>query len=294
MKNAYRIGGALVVGICIVLGAFYMAPADDQTANVIGATTETRGAIPVTDGNNNKIPDWKEGLEAIAFDRITVSTNSTSSTKSPEEPYVPPTTLTGKFSEAFLEDYLNGKINGAEYTDPTTFVQSAVTAIKSNAASRTYTTREVSTVPTSPEALRLYGNQIGAIIARHSLNNEHEIVILNRAIASENEADLKPLEPIRTAYRNIIMDTLALPVPDKIRDQHIALLNAYEGIALDVEAMQKTFSDPLFSLARVQEHETHSGALYLAFNEIASVLQLQGISYGNEDTGRFFNLFEQI
>ena len=66
-------------------------------------------------------PDWQESLESNAFKTITTPTSTV--TEGDDATYTPPTTLTGKFSEAFFKDYFTGKIKGKDFSDPTAGAQ---------------------------------------------------------------------------------------------------------------------------------------------------------------------------
>ncbi len=293
MKGTFRIGGALVFGILMVLGALYVQKGNATTeAGSLAVVTDApeRSAIKTVDTDKDGIPDWEESLGERVFKTIETPV-ATSSTEEDGE-YVPPTTFTGKFSEAFFEDYLNGKVRGEDFSDPSVFVGTAIQAIEQNTKSRQYSRLEFVLIPDSKEALRTYGNRIAEIIKTHSINNKNEVIILQEALATNDPKKLEDLKPIHNVYTNIIADTLAMEVPESLGVQHAGLLNAYEAIRTDVEGMQIAFTDPLYALARVKTYENDALQLYQAFQNIATTLSQNSVTYATEESGAFFYLFD--
>lgn len=293
MKGTFRIGGALVFGILMVLGALYVQNGNLTTeAGSLAVVTDApeRSAIKTTDADMDGIPDWEESLQ----DKVikTIETPTSTSDLPTEEEYVPPTTFTGKFSEAFFEDYLKGKIDGQDFSDPTAFVGTAIQAIEQNTKSKQYSRLEFMLIPSSKEALRTYGNRIAEIIKTHSINNKNEVIILQEALATNDPKKLEDLKPIYDVYTKIIADTLRMEVPESLGTQHAELLNAYEAIRTDVEAMQIAFTDPLYALARVKTYENDALQLYRAFETIAATLSQNNVTYTTEESGAFFYLFD--
>lgn len=297
MKSNVRIGGAMVVGVLIILGALYMSTnTHSQSAKNSGnifTQKSLRESIDVTDVNHDGIPDWKETLEKSAYEAITAP-SSTSPYTFNTESYTAPTTLTGKFSEAFLQDYLEGKMKGQDFSDPTAFTNTAVAAIRASTQSKKHTRTELTIVATSEDAIRMYGNEVAEIMKKYSINNESEMVILQRAIETHNPSVLDNIKPIQTAYEHIIADSLIMNVPDKLAVTHIELLNALEAILTDVRAMQLSFTDPLYALARVNTYESDARALYTSLKKIADVLNEQNITYTQTEPGAFFYMFDAV
>jgi len=293
VKSTYRIGGALALGIVIIFGAFYMKDtiSADQAGTVVVSQAPLRTIIPVTDANSDGTPDWQNELGVRAFKTIEVPTSST--TKS-TEPYTPPTTLTGKFSEAFMQDYLEGKISGKDFSDPTAFIGTALQAIDANTQSKKHSQIELTIIPDSPEAIRNYGNQVADMLKSHAKQNENEAIILQRALAANDPELLKPLVPIREVYEATIPDMLAIPVPTSLVSAHLNLLNAFEAILTDVSAMQLAFSDPLFALARAKGYSEDSAQLLNGFKEVGTVLTSKGVTYANDESGAFFMIFSTL
>lgn len=292
MKGIIGIGGALAIGIVLILGAFFVKNSlTSPTEGVlVSADSFTREALKTDDANKNGKPDWQESLEAKVVN--TIETPSSTILQGGDEPYTPPTTFTGKFSEAFFKDYMSGKVNGADFSDPSAFVGNAVKAIEENTQSKTHARNEMSITPDTPEAMHAYGNRIAEIIKAHPANGTNEGMILKNALQSNNPKLLDELESIRTDYIEIIAGTLEVKVPVSFVNGHVQLLNAYESILTDIEAMQLAFTDPLFALARVKSYPDHVEVLLQSYKNINALLIEHAVTYTNEEPGSFFYIFD--
>ncbi len=292
MKGAVRIGGSLAIGIVIILGALSVksSAGTELTGSVIVAPAPERPYIEAPDSDGDGITDWEESLGARVADAI--DTASTTGLAVSDEPYEPPTTFTGKFSEAFFKDYLEGKIQGQDFTDPTAFIGTAIEAIEKNTQSKRHSRLEFAIVPDSDESLHLYGNRVAEIIQTHSIDNENEAIILQKALTANDPKILEALVPIHDVYAGMIADSLEIEVPSALSDKHLALVNAYENIRTDIEAMQLAFTDPLYSLARVKDYQNHALGLFTALESIADVLNQHKVFYTSDDPGIFFYSFD--
>lgn len=292
MKGYIRIGGSIGLGIFIILGALYVranAPAQN-TGSIVAAQAPERSYIDSKDSDGDGVKDWEEDLTTKAFE--TIATPSSTIQIGLDEEYTPPTTLTGKFSEAFFKDYMEGKMQGQDFSDPTAFVGTAVKAINNNTQSKQHSRLELMIVLSTPDSLREYGNQIAEIIKKRSIKNKNEAAILQQALTANDSKILEQLAPIHAVYTNYISDTLSVGVPESIIQEHINLLNAYESILTDIEAMQVAFTDPLYSLARVKGYENDALTLTIALRDIAKILNMAGITYTDDESGSFFYLFK--
>lgn len=291
MKGPLAIGGAFILGGLIILCAFAVKNSADaeNSGKVVVAKAPVRTPIEARDSNNNGVQDWEESLQARIYK--TIDTPTSTFEVDLGEPYTPPETFTGKFSEAFFKDYMEAKMKGQDFSDPSAFVGTAVKAIDQNTQSRRYNRLELKLVPTTPESIRTYGNRVAEIMKIHSIDNEPETYILQKALTANDPKMLAELEPIRNVYTKTIADTLVMEVPDAFADMHVDLLNANEAIELDISAMQVSFTDPLYSLARVKNYTGDAKALFESLSAIREKITNEGISYGNDEPGAILYLF---
>jgi hypothetical protein len=292
VKGPFAIGGAIILGGLIILCSLAVKNSADaeQTGSVIVARAPVRTPIVAKDLDNNGIEDWQESLQERVYK--TIDTPTTTFAIDLSEPYTPPETFTGKFSEAFFKDYMEGKVNGQDFSDPSALVGTAVEAIEINTQSKRHNRLELNIVPTTPESIRAYGNRVAEIMKTHSIENEPETHILQNALEANDPKMLSELEPIRNVYVKTIADTLTMEVPDIFADMHVDLLNANEAIELDISAMQVAFTDPLYSLARVKSYRNDAKALFESLSAIREKTVVEGISYGNEEPGAILYLFK--
>ncbi len=293
MKGIVRIGVSVVIGIGIILGALYVnsvqTPLEplEATADIIVAPAPTRASFETEDVDNDGVPDWKEIFE-------TIEVSSSSSSAPEEEIYTPPTTLTGKFSEAFLQDYLDGKMAGEDFSDPTDFVESAIEGIDASVSSKKHTRAEITIVPATYESVRAYGNEIGSIMQSGDTSTENEILILERAFSTNDESALEALAPIQEAYSDAVAEMLVIPVPDTLSTSHITLLNVLESMSTNIDAMTQAFNDPLYTLARISKYNDDTTSGVSALKEISNTLNEEDITYENTEGGAYFYKFDAL
>lgn len=287
-KGVIGIAGATVLGVILIIGSLYMS----KDTEAISTDTLPAGAITIRDENNNGIPDWEESVRDRIFESIPTPTSTPLTTSDVD--YVPPTTLTGRFSEAFLQDYLEGKMSGEDFSNPEVFVAGAVSAIEEAVQSKKHTRAELRIVATSPESVRAYGNELVDIMNRHSVPSDPELVILQAAIDANDAKPLAKLEPIQDGYANIIADSLRMDVPDVFALAHISLVNAYEAVYTDITSMEQVFDDPLLALARTRTYPEDVDALAEALRQISVILDANGVVYANTEPGSFFYIFDAV
>jgi hypothetical protein len=119
VTGTIRIGGALVLGILIVLVSLRVSAKGDDSSSedTLALTAPARTYIESQDSDGDGVKDWEEVLQERFIDSVSATSSENLGFNTTEE-YVPPTTLTGKFSEAFFQDYLDGKVQGVDYSDP--------------------------------------------------------------------------------------------------------------------------------------------------------------------------------
>lgn len=291
MKGNARIGGALALGILIILGALSVQKnggGEALAGQVIVSAEPNRTYIETKDSDADGINDWEEDLHTGIFETI----DTPSQILEESESYVPPTTFTGKFSEAFFKDYMDGKMNGADFADPTEFIGKAVGAIDANSQSKRHSRLELSIVSDSDEVIHEYGNELALIMKSGEPATESEAAILQNALTANDPAILEKLVPIQAGYTKYIASALRMNVPASFVDKHLQLLNAFEAMLTDIEAMQIAFIDPLYSLARMRGYEDDTKLLFTTLQSISVSLIEKGTTYTNDEPGALIYLFE--
>ncbi len=291
MSSKLRIGGAALLGIVIILGAFYvqkMKRAEAITEGTIVTAAPPRQYIDTTDANGDGIEDWKNSVATNGFD--TIATPTSSLALNTNEPYTAPTTFTGKFAQAFFTDYMEGKVNGADLKNKDQIIGNAVKAIEENTRSRIYTQKDIVVVADSLENLREYGNRVGEIIAQNNIVTDVNVApeILKRALDTQDAGILLELKTTVAVYDKIIQDLLIIPTPTSLARSHVELVSATEAVRTDIGAMQKAFIDPLLTLARIKRYQDDTLGAFGVLKNISSILITKDISYTNDEPGSFF------
>jgi hypothetical protein len=288
VNGSIRIGGALVFAILIVGGSLYMRSTKASTPGVQDSNSlvsvATRTYIEPTDSDGDGISDWEEQLGARVFEAIATPTSSKPLPN--EAGYEPPTTFTGKFSEAFFKDYLSGRMeDGDSLSDPQALVDRAVNAIEDAVQPRTFSRADVIVVPESGETLRAYGNAVMSASANYLLRDVNQAEVLSEALMQNDPSLLDVLSENVEAYGNIIVETRRVAVPSSLVKAHIDLLNSYEALRIDTLAMRGMFDDPLYGLARGKEYFNDSIKLIRALKDIKEYLEQNGVYYEKTEQG---------
>ena len=286
-ESQKRISGALLAGAALIAGALLMrSNAGTHTATLQDAVVVTaapeRKAITTTDENGDGIPDWQEAL------LITETLDIASTTTNFEEP----DTLTEKFALDFFQDMVRAENYGAFGDTPEELVLSASNKLAAQAVDVLLDTNDILTSPdNSPEALSAYGEAVARITTLYSdPSGENEAVVLERALRDQNPAELVALDSKIEVYKNILQDTKALAAPTSIQKEHLNLLNSYQAVLTDIQAMRNAFTDPMLTLLRMKRYQGDAEGLNTSFSRIFAKLQTAGATW---ETGSPVYLFSQ-
>jgi hypothetical protein len=290
VKGSIRLGGAVALGIAVIAVAFMMRAAhtDDQTGELVVAESATRPYIEAKDSNNDGIMDWEEQLGR----RVIGSVDDLGAESTSTAVYTEPTTLTDKFARSFFEDYIRAKDTTAFQESQEAFLLTSIDAIEDDTQMALYTRHDINATVDSESAIREYGNRVSEIVTVHSVKNDNEANILARALDQNDPEILKQLEPTRDAYEKVLRDTLLVPTPHSLVDEQLDLVNTYQAILTDIIAMERAFTDPLYTLARMKRYEDDALGLLYAYINILKATDEAGIIYANDEPGVFLYFFE--
>lgn len=292
MEWNIRVGGALVLGTALVGGALYVqsrpTTASPQTASVITiASADVRSPQPTIDTDGDGYPDWEEvlrGTDPLTF----TAPNEILTTPEDTEPYNP-TTVTDKFSQQFLEDLIRASAGRTlSEEEKVQFVQTSTEKLVAETSDDLFTQADFTiTRSNSPADYRAYGNLLAEKILNNSIQNENELLILQRAVKNEDPEVLVALEPIATAYKGMQSALMDIPVPSGLAKEHSDLVNTLVMIHTDIVAMRHSFEDPIGALVRIQRYQDDAEGLFYAFDNIRTKLEASGIAYASDESGIF-------
>jgi len=238
--------GAVAILLALVFRQPVAAPAPERTAQVTVAPE--RQAIPIVDSNNDGVPDWQESFtDDIAVVRSGDSTDND---------YTTPDTLTGQFAEEFFQIMVQNSVNG-ELGRPTEELVSLTTdSLVTQAEDKLITASALSiSEDNSLTSLQTYGETIARIItSAEETAAENEMLLLQSALQTQDQATLDEIAKKAAVYGSYLTQTMAVTVPSDLVKEHLALVNSYQALQIDLEAMSNALDDPLLALLRAKRY----------------------------------------
>lgn len=288
LDSQKRIAGAFLVGAVLVAGAFYISRRSDainSQSGIQAITTEERQYIPITDTDEDGVPDWQDSL--LSTGDITIPTGTST--------YEKPTTLTGSFGVDFFKDYMLAKTYGAFGDTPEELAANASQKLAKKAIDELFTEKDITTFPLNDaQTLHDYGNHVASILLAHPNDGDSEAIILQDYMNYRKPERLADLDPIELAYISMVKDMLEAPVPQQYTKQHLDLTNALNAIREDVRAMRNVDEDALYTLLRMKRYEDDVLGLSNALKNLFNTLYLQdNIRWTQgEDVSKLFTFTE--
>lgn len=288
-----KILGAFVVGFAMVAGAYtlsnFNAPKIDTSNEPVyglaAATTADRNYITVSDANDNGIEDWRE--EFVNDTPLIIDSEVVGPIQ-----YTPPTSITDTVGIQLFQNFLQAK--GRGNVGPTTdqVVTDAAELLRTTAVQDyIYKLNQIQVIASSDDAIRTYANTLGQILINNNVESEGELVIIQRAMQSENPEELAKLDPLITMYKNLRDQTLATPVPAGFEKQHLDLINVYNAVYATLDGMKLAFADPVVALLRVQRYQDDTTGLRLALQNMYSSLVPHVRLFTESDPAAVFLVF---
>lgn len=271
-----RISGALLAGAALIAGALMIRSYSEtntvstQEAVTVAAAPE-RSAIKVNDKNGDGIPDWQEAL--LVTSALNIASTTTNFTE--------PDTLTEKFALDFFQDMVRAENYGAFGDTPEELVRNASNQLAAQVKDVLFDATDILTSSdNSPESLSAYGEAIARITTLYpDTTKENEAIILERALRNQNPAELVVLDVKIEVYENILRDTKALAVPTDLQKEHLDLLNSYQAVMIDIQAMRSAFTDPMLTLLRMKRYQEDTAGMTTSFKNLYSKLTAAGASW---------------
>ncbi len=288
-----KILGAFVVGFALVAGAYtlsnFNAPRiNTQNEPIYGlaaASALDRNYIAVTDTDSNGIEDWRE--EFVNDTPIVIDTEVVGPVQ-----YTPPTSITDTIGIQLFQNFLQAK--GRGNVGPTTdqVVTDTAELLRATAVQDyIYKLNQIQVIATSDDAIRTYANTLGQILINNNVQSEGELVIIERAMQTEDPKELEKLDPLINMYKNLRDQTLATPVPAGFEKQHLDLINVYNAVYATLDGMKLAFADPVVALLRVQRYQDDTKGLRIALQNIYSSLVPHVRLFTESDPAAVFLVF---
>jgi hypothetical protein len=293
MRVNQKILGSFVVGFALVALAYVLSnfntpniALDNEPVYSLAATAGAdRNYVAVTDSDNNGIEDWQE--EFVNNTPIMINAAASGPLQ-----YTPPESLTDQVGIQLFQNFLQSKGRGNVGPDTDQVVTNAAELLRSTAAQDyIYKLNQITVIGTSDDAIRTYANTLGQILINNNVKSDGELVIIERALQTENPEELKKLDPLILMYKNLRDQTLATPVPVGFEKQHLDIINVYQAMSSSLGGMQAAFSDPAVALLRVQRYQDDAKGLGIALRNMYSSLIPYARLFTEKDPAVVFLVF---
>lgn len=201
--------------------------------------------------------------------------------------------LTENISRQFFSEYLKQKQSGNLSEAGRENLISSFMANIQTGQTHNYKAYSVSDIQishdNSSEAIKKYGNDMGKIIKEDSgPATEHEIIIFQRAIETENENELQKLNEIIDAYNKMSAHGLLLKVPSDIANLHLSLINSFAGTANNLKNMQKIFTDSVLGGMGFNQYQETASLMLETFRNINNFFTDKKVIFNTNEDGYVF------
>ena len=281
--GAFAVGAILVAGSYLAANSKSTTGTNSATLSVTTVESPLRAPITVRDSNNDGIEDWQE---VFLSDLPTIITGSTSD-------YALPETLTGSVGVSFFEQVLSTEAYEGIGRSKEQIIKDTVTKISTYAADKVFNISDLTLKEdTSTEAIKTYANaHAEAIINSGVPGLRNELEVVREILDGKTEPGLQELELISSVYLNTRDRVLLIPVPNTLAKEHLDLINVYNALYNDINAMTKVVSDPMLTFVRMKRYQEDTEALKLALQNIYLALKPYANHFGQDDKALFFTAF---
>jgi hypothetical protein len=270
----------MIIGaIIIVGGAFVFA----EYRNVIPARVEyTAPAVSAYSVNATSTAiadnDWQKvlvGTNPAATKQKSLGGGTTSTQSQP-------LTETEKLGQSVISDYLKLKQSGGSASTST------INAIIAHALNNSsiVTTAKVYAFPDikigkddSKYADLKYGIDLAAILSKNNIVG-NEDVYARDGVEQKDPTILAKIDPIITAYQNILNGLLVTTVPPTLAKTHLDLINAMSQRLLVAKLLRNINTDQAAGLQGVAQYMPALQNLSKAFTELKQYFGTRGINFG--------------
>jgi hypothetical protein len=308
----WQIIAATVFSLMLIVGAYVFAQGV-ESPQIAQASTETAllQAIATKDSTGDGLPDWEKSLYGIPLDATTTDyfhlgmTDGEAVAKGLVVPNavanIPGSaasstegTLTNAFAENFFNLYLSAKeANGgaALTSDQTnTLATQALSEIPQSAAQATdaRTTADIKVSGSGPDALRAFAVAAEAVFKKNmSTATTSEIQSLQDAVNGDTGA-LTQLSATAQVYRKYAAGLAALPVPQELAADDLALINTMLLRSAVDDDFTQVNTDPLTTILALQQFSQTESDFWNEFSDIGAVYTSYGVTLAKGMPGASF------
>ncbi len=335
VPKIWRIVGAVFFSITLIVGAYMLGHGVESPNVAEASTeTALLQAIATKDSNGDGLPDWEKTLYGIPVNSTTTdyfhlgmtdgeavakglivpkaivdiqaSTSSPAQAVSADSSLPPPPpdgTITASFAKNFFMLYLAAKqANGGaplSQTDITNVTQEALRQLSQSItpAPDFKSMQNLTVAGSGPDALKSFAAAAEAVLLKNTSNaTTSEIHYLQYAVQDSNDTDaLTHIASIAKAYRDTAAGLAALPVPQELAGDDLALINALARTSEILSDFTRVNTDPLATMLALNQYPQAVLSMSTAFLHIGQIYANAGITLPPGTPGSsFVNLMTSV
>lgn len=276
MRNRFSFGILALVALALlgtVSVAFFTArknaPSDSATLSVVDsrhAGTSSMQEDPDQDG----VPNWKEALWGTDPNNPDSDGDGVSDGEEIErganplkegaEPVAPGSTAytaprglpaTEALARELFTSYADAKKDGTFSTQEVNVAFADILArrLQESEPARAYTLADLSFAPEI--SVSEYERALSATLRKTTAVREYELNVFARAVTDANSLELEKLTASALVYEAVRDELLALAVPEKVAEEHLATINSLSELARSAMSLGAWGGDPFDALALV-------------------------------------------
>lgn len=146
------------------------------------------------------------------------------------------------------------------------------------------------TSETGDDALREYGNDIGAALKSGGVVKNEMAVLLSFLQTGDNTVFARDMQAVTAQYSNVITALLAVSVPKDAAGKHLGIINTLSLVRNDLLSFAGFAEDPLLVLSTFNSYAGNSSLRGYAFDALRDMLRDADITYTKTDPG--YTLFD--
>ena len=198
-------------------------------------------------------------------------------------------TETEGLSRRLFAEYLTLKKDGALNDEAKTqIIERFINDLPGqNGATDLFVVTDIKTTSDNSQmAYKRYGNILGLLVADMTKPvKEDELEIFSRAVQTDNDEELKKLEPAKETFEGIASAIILMEVPSDLADNHLILVNSLVGAYYALSAMQEVSKDPALALGGLNAYQYEIEVITGSFKTISEIVKNKGVVYSPKEAG---------
>ncbi len=247
MSRYTKIIGAVAIVLTTVSGGgyyiyqtYFSTPKVAVLSNAISVVDQTNPFADTFSPEDETLPDYN-------FRRAT----STGFSRDYFEKLNP----TDKLARDFFTKYLNNEGATTKLTPEEAEKMAAnylSTVQLPTVTAKQYTVQELTTTPSTAEAVNSYKTLFSGILEKYWPTNPNEMTIMQQAFADDNFKKLETIKPLSESYKTMSLELSRLAVPTIASDLHVRVLNSINLYAEDLNMISGGEADVLSAMVGIR------------------------------------------